>query len=64
MANTSHNSGIRHNPARNIENERALMEDVRSRAYVLYECRGRMDGHDLDDWLLAEQQAQREWETI
>lgn len=24
-------------------------------AYVLYEQRGREDGHDLDDWLEAEQ---------
>jgi hypothetical protein len=25
-------------------------------AYRLYEQRGRQDGHDLDDWLTAEQQ--------
>jgi len=30
-------------------------EDViRTRAYQLYEQRGREDGHDLDDWLHAE----------
>ena len=32
-----------------------LTEDyVRQRAYQLYEQRGRLDGHDLDDWLQAE----------
>ena len=29
---------------------------IRRRAYELYETRGREDGHDLDDWLLAEEQ--------
>ena len=29
-------------------------EEIRRRAYVLYEQRGREDGHDLDDWLHAE----------
>lgn len=27
---------------------------VRERAYQLYEQRGKRDGRDLDDWLLAE----------
>ena len=27
---------------------------IRRRAYDLYEQRGRVDGHDLDDWLQAE----------
>jgi hypothetical protein len=31
-----------------------LEEEVRRRAYELYERRGREDGHDLDDWLRAE----------
>ena len=31
-----------------------LEEDIRRRAYELYERRGREDGHDLDDWLRAE----------
>ncbi len=31
-------------------------EDIRRRAYELYEARGRGDGHDLDDWLRAEQE--------
>lgn len=29
-------------------------EQVRRRAFELYELRGRKDGHDLDDWLQAE----------
>lgn len=31
-----------------------LEEEIRRRAYVLYEQRGREDGHDTDDWLRAE----------
>lgn len=32
----------------------SLEEEIRRRAYQLYEERGREDGHDLDDWLSAE----------
>ena len=31
-----------------------LQEQIRLRAYELYEQRGRGDGHELDDWLQAE----------
>jgi len=31
-----------------------LEEEIRRRAYVLYEQRGREDGHEIDDWLRAE----------
>ncbi len=31
-----------------------LEEEIRHRAYELYEQRGRDDGHDLEDWLRAE----------
>lgn len=31
-----------------------LEEEIRRRAYELYEQRGREDSHDLDDWLRAE----------
>ena len=31
-----------------------LQEQIRRRAYELYEQRGRDDGHELDDWLTAE----------
>ena len=32
----------------------AVAEQIRLRAYQLYEARGREDGRDLDDWLQAE----------
>ena len=31
-----------------------LQDQIRARAYQLYEQRGSVDGHDLDDWLQAE----------
>jgi hypothetical protein len=31
-------------------------QQIRQRAYELYEQRGRTDGHDLDDWLQAERE--------
>ena len=31
-----------------------LHEQVRVRAYELYEQRGREDGHDIEDWVQAE----------
>jgi hypothetical protein len=32
----------------------SLEEQIRRRAHELYETRGREDGHELDDWLRAE----------
>ena len=34
--------------------EESSGEEIRRRAYELYEARGRGDGHDLEDWLEAE----------
>jgi len=34
--------------------EENLEEQIRLRAYELYEARGRGDGHDVEDWLEAE----------
>jgi outer membrane protein TolC len=31
-------------------------EQIRQRAYQLYEKRGRVDGNDMDDWLIAERE--------
>ena len=31
-----------------------LQEQIRRRAYELYDQRGRDDGHELDDWLQSE----------
>jgi hypothetical protein len=33
-----------------------LEYQIRLRAYELYEARGREDGHELDDWLRAEEE--------
>jgi hypothetical protein len=33
-----------------------LDQQIRLRAYQLYETRGREDGHELDDWLRAEEE--------
>jgi len=40
----------RENPVPNVQDE------IRRRAYELYEQRGREDGHDMDDWLRAEEE--------
>jgi len=37
-----------------VESAVELQDQVRRRAYELYEQRGREDGHNLDDWLQAE----------
>ncbi len=44
---------IKTNPAV-VVTDPNLEEEIRRRAYTLYEQRGREDGHDLDDWLHAE----------
>jgi hypothetical protein len=31
-------------------------QQIRLRAYQLYEARGREDGHELEDWLRAEEE--------
>jgi hypothetical protein len=33
--------------------------EVEQRAYRRYEERGRVDGHDVEDWVLAEQELAR-----
>lgn len=33
---------------------RGTEEDIRARAYELFEARGREEGHELEDWLRAE----------
>jgi len=44
----------RSEPTSKILDPTALAEQIRRRAYMLYELRGRQDGHALDDWLQAE----------
>jgi DUF2934 family protein len=42
-------------PAVSASAEPETLEDqIRARAYELYEERGKEEGHDLDDWLRAE----------
>jgi hypothetical protein len=42
-----------------------LEYQIRLRAYQLYEARGREDGHELDDWLRAEEEiTQKKERTI
>ena len=44
---------------------RELQEQIRRRAYELYEQRGRDDAHELDDWLQAESEVtQQKVKTI
>jgi hypothetical protein len=40
-----------------IETDPNREQEIRLRAYTLYEERGREDGHDIDDWLRAEAEA-------
>jgi len=36
------------------QSQPTLEDEIRRRAFELYEARGSQDGHALDDWLLAE----------
>ena len=43
------------NKHKNLQSELVKVdENIRRRAYALYEQRGRRNGHELDDWLQAE----------
>ena len=50
------NSGPKSNPRnlRLVKSQSVPTQEIRFRAYELYERRGRGDGHALDDWLQAE----------
>ena len=45
-------------PPATVTNEPAddLEEQIRLRAHELYEARGREDGHELEDWIRAEEE--------
>ena len=47
-----------HDAEPQIKNEEPqdITVQIRERAYELYQLRGESDGHELDDWLLAESQ--------
>ena len=40
-----------------------IQDRIRQRAHEIYEARGREDGHDLDDWLIAESEVTRNFEA-
>jgi len=35
-------------------------EDIAKRAFEIYEARGRQTGHDVEDWLQAEQELEEQ----
>ena len=39
-------------------------EDIAKRAYDLYETRGLENGHDVEDWLRAEQELEEEQKRL
>ena len=41
-----------------------LKEQIRPRAYQLYEERGRAEGHELEDWLQAEAELAQKSRTV
>ena len=43
-------------PATVTSEPQELEHEIRLRAQELYEARGREDGHELDDWLRAEEE--------
>jgi len=45
---------LRHGIHQTTKSTSEIQEQIRRRAYELYEQRGRDDGHELDDWLRAE----------
>jgi Protein of unknown function (DUF2934) len=48
------NPAKRSDRPRTVPDPAILEEQIRLRAYEIYEGRGREDGHELDDWLQAE----------
>ncbi len=52
-------------PATVTSEPQELEHQIRLRAHALFEARGREDGHDLDDWLRAEEEiTQKKVRTI
>ena len=47
-------------PLKAVSEPEQLQDQIRERAYELYESRGREDGHDREDWLRAEEEIARE----
>ncbi len=43
-------------PVIKADENQELEEQIRLRAYALYEARGRQNGHDLEDWYRAKEE--------
>lgn len=43
-------------PAAEMDDPQGLKSQIRQRAFELYQERGQEEGHELDDWLLAEEE--------
>ena len=43
-------------PSKAVNEPKQLEDQIRQRAYELYQARGREDGHDLQDWFRAEEE--------
>ena len=46
-------------PSNTVQTPDQIQGQIRQRVYEMYELRGREDGHDLDDWLIAESDVTR-----
>jgi hypothetical protein len=46
-------------PSEAVQSADQIQEQIRERAYEIYEARGREDGHDLEDWFLAQSEVTR-----
>jgi hypothetical protein len=51
-------------PSQAVQPPDQIQESIRIRAHEIYEARGREDGHDLDDWLIAESEVTRNLTAI
>ena len=60
MKRTSAKAVQRGTVSQTTESTANLLEQIRLRAYELYEQRGREDGRDLDDWLQAESEVKQQ----
>jgi len=47
--------GRKRRPLTVVSDRKELEEQIRQRAYELYEAGGRQEGRELDDWLRAEE---------
>jgi hypothetical protein len=50
-------------PPATVSGPQELVIRIRERAYELYEARGKEDGRDLEDWLLAEEEIMEQVRT-